>query len=97
MGRPRLYATDAERQAEHRFRQAQRREARERAHQLLRGQCQRLHGAVEAAAAAGQPLAGAVRRPSVEALLEALTTHFEAVAAQNRAPVVPGGDGSTRE
>ena len=80
MGRPRLYATDAERQAEHRHRQAQRQAAREGSYQALRAQCWRLHRALTAAAAAGDPGAQALVHPTLEATLHALATHFETVA-----------------
>src|SRR5438876_4257854 len=82
MGRPRLYATNAERQRAFRRRLRQStacvdRDVLERHHARL----DRLQRAVFAAVDAGDAAARAVTAASVETLLERLAAYFEACAA----------------
>lgn len=92
MGRPRQYASDAERQ------RAFRRRLEEEWVRVDRGALEQLHTrldrlqeAIRAAAAAGDPTAQACGAASVDTLLERLIQHFTACADAPRAAAATRG------
>ena len=81
MGRPRKYATDAERQAAHKARvKAEWVEVPRQAHEAHSARLDALQRAVSAAAKQGDPAAQACRAGSVDTMLDKLTLWFEARA-----------------
>jgi hypothetical protein len=78
MGRPRRYASGAERQRAYRAReQEQWAQVDRRALEGLQGRLDRLQRAVDRAAGAGDETARGCRAASVDTLLERLIRHFE--------------------
>ena len=76
MPRPRIYSNDAERQAEHRARQKDRTQAQQSAYASLYDRVNRMHAAIQLAAAAGDRQAQHLLQSMPVETLEAVTTHF---------------------
>ncbi len=90
MARPRVYTTDAERQQAHATSQRAYRRRQVAGRVLVdRPALEQLLAAVDAAAAAGDPVARRVRTATAEGLLRNLARHFRERATTRDAPPTP--------